>query len=269
VKCTNCGVTGHTKRDCVDTVTSPCHLCAGRDHEAGDCPNITCHRCGEFGHHIRTCNNPKRYSRAVICTLCGSCYHDSKYCPSLKDKDPHYVLNGSVNESIRCMCCNEMGHAMCKSSDPIQGPNIDPCPRFGSSTRLNVLSTKINSSSEFTSTSQDENKIIFCPNCGEKGHHLDYSLHDQCQAPKYEAYLKFSQLSKYLDNYSSRSDTKQSRIEFYQSLVRSMGSGYFIVGLFCYICSYLLFVWLFSFIYALLVVVYVSHVEDRFKTPRL
>jgi hypothetical protein len=28
--------------------------------------------------------------------------------------------------------------------------------------------------------------------------------------------------------------------------------GYFIVGLFCYICSFLLFVWLFFFTYALL-----------------
>jgi hypothetical protein len=46
--------------------------------------------------------------------------------------------------------------------------------------------------------------------------------------------------------------------------------GYFIVGLFCYICSFLLFVWLFFFTYALLAVVYVSHVEDRFfNTPRL
>jgi hypothetical protein len=38
--------------------------------------------------------------------------------------------------------------------------------------------------------------------------------------------------------------------------------GYFIVGLFCYICSFLLFVWLFFFTYASLAVVYVSHVED-------
>jgi hypothetical protein len=47
-------------------------------------------------------------------------------------------------------------------------------------------------------------------------------------------------------------------------------AGYFIVGLFYYICSSLLFVWLFFFTYALLTVVYVSYVEDRFfNTPRL
>jgi hypothetical protein len=46
--------------------------------------------------------------------------------------------------------------------------------------------------------------------------------------------------------------------------------GYFIVGMFCYICSFLLFVWLFFFNYALLAVVYVSHAEDRFfNTPLL
>jgi hypothetical protein len=36
------------------------------------------------------------------------------------------------------------------------------------------------------------------------------------------------------------------------------------IGLFCCICSFLLFVWLFLFTYALLAVVYASHVEDRF-----
>jgi hypothetical protein len=49
---------------------------------------------------------------------------------------------------------------------------------------------------------------------------------------------------------------------------RDLVAGMF--NLFCYICSILLFVWLFFFTYALLAVVYVSHVEDRFfNTPRL
>jgi hypothetical protein len=43
-----------------------------------------------------------------------------------------------------------------------------------------------------------------------------------------------------------------------------------ILGLFCYICSFLLFVRLFFFTYALLAIVYVSHVKDGFfNTPRL
>jgi hypothetical protein len=46
--------------------------------------------------------------------------------------------------------------------------------------------------------------------------------------------------------------------------------GYFIVGLFCYSISFLLFVWSCFFTYALLSIVYVSYVEDRFfHTPHL
>jgi hypothetical protein len=36
------------------------------------------------------------------------------------------------------------------------------------------------------------------------------------------------------------------------SLNTAYFSGYFIVGLFCYICSFLFFLWLFSFTYTLL-----------------
>jgi hypothetical protein len=46
--------------------------------------------------------------------------------------------------------------------------------------------------------------------------------------------------------------------------------GYFIVGLFYYICSFSLFLWSFFFTYALLAVAYVSYVDDSFcNTPRL
>jgi hypothetical protein len=56
----------------------------------------------------------------------------------------------------------------------------------------------------------------------------------------------------------------------FHDLSADLELGYFIVGLFCYIYSFLLFVWLFFFTFALLAVVYVSHVEDRFfNTPRL
>jgi hypothetical protein len=59
-----------------------------------------------------------------------------------------------------------------------------------------------------------------------------------------------------LDNRSCR---KQD-----SSVIKVQYFGYFIVGVFCYICSFLLFVRLFFFTYALLPVVYVSHVEDTF-----
>lgn len=35
---------------------------------------------------------------------------------------------------------------------------------------------------------------IYCPNCGKKGHHVDFSItveEPQCQCPKYEAFLKY------------------------------------------------------------------------------
>jgi hypothetical protein len=36
IKCNNCGEVGHREKDCNNpTVPPPCHLCAGRDHEAG------------------------------------------------------------------------------------------------------------------------------------------------------------------------------------------------------------------------------------------
>jgi hypothetical protein len=54
------------------------------------------------------------------------------------------------------------------------------------------------------------------------------------------------------------------------TLVNVIIQRYFIVGLFCYICSFSLFVWLIFFNYALFAIVYVSHVEDKFfNTPRL
>jgi hypothetical protein len=55
----------------------------------------------------------------------------------------------------------------------------------------------------------------------------------------------------------------------YESILMSHTQG--IVGLFCYICSFLLFVSLFFFTYALLAVVYVSHWLriDFYNSPRL
>ena len=36
-KCSNCGKVGHRQHDCQEEVIPlPCHLCAGKDHEAGD-----------------------------------------------------------------------------------------------------------------------------------------------------------------------------------------------------------------------------------------
>jgi hypothetical protein len=54
------------------------------------------------------------------------------------------------------------------------------------------------------------------------------------------------------------------------AVILSTPTGYFIVGLFCYICSFLLFVWLFFFTYALLAGLRFTLAEDRFfNTPGL
>ena len=83
----------------------------------GDCPNITCFRCGEFGHHSKTCKNARRYSRAFICTLCGSSSHDSKHCM----QPPEKALSRIEDEFIRCMRCNLLGHALCDGKIRCEG----------------------------------------------------------------------------------------------------------------------------------------------------
>jgi hypothetical protein len=52
----------------------------------------------------------------------------------------------------------------------------------------------------------------------------------------------------------------KTHIDFWEDILleSSYTVGYFIVGLFCYIYSFLLFMWLFSFIYALLAVLRIT-----------
>lgn len=77
---------------------------------AGDCPNITCFRCGEFGHHSKSCNNARRSSRAFICTICASSTHDARNCLQVPEK-----AQARLEDScIRCMRCNKLGHALCE-----------------------------------------------------------------------------------------------------------------------------------------------------------
>jgi hypothetical protein len=87
-----------------------CHLLTG------DCPNITCFRCGEFGHHSKACYNSRKTSRAYICTICASSTHDSKHCMQLPEK----ALARMVDSSIRCMQCNKLGHALCEAESQVK-----------------------------------------------------------------------------------------------------------------------------------------------------
>lgn len=41
-KCNTCGLVGHKAADCESGTVSPCHLCAGRDHDAGTVRHKPC-----------------------------------------------------------------------------------------------------------------------------------------------------------------------------------------------------------------------------------
>lgn len=157
-KCVKCMEVGHTERFCTnfESWCTRCHLCAGNDHEAAECPNLICHRCGLFGHHSRMCPEaPVRFcssrSRAfsVICSLCGSNEHDYIYC--MDEKAYMYGKTGvppmaclDFDPAVVCMVCGEPGHAMC---DLPQYPI--PVPTDGQ---------------------------VYCPVCAGEGHFLDDRL---------------------------------------------------------------------------------------------
>ena len=146
------------------------------------CPNITCYRCGRFGHHSRNCYNNKNNNSNVLCTSCGSRYHHTKSCdvPNTICNTPNTpnistittILDG--DEHVRCMVCNAMGHAVCNTY--LQGsamPSISKATMDG---------------------------VIYCSNCGMAGHHVDYPTtkiskkkkkNCNCCVPRAEAYQKF------------------------------------------------------------------------------
>ena len=106
VKCNRCGEVGHMERECDGTERSmPCHLCAGGDHEASQCPNLVCFRCRGFGHNRNACTVTnseisqaarRRFdgghltgmldslaARGVVCSQCGSTRHNFRFCPEI------------------------------------------------------------------------------------------------------------------------------------------------------------------------------------------
>ena len=88
----------------------PSHHCESLKHLtcsmfAGGCLNITCFRCGDIGHHSKTCYKPRVYSKAVICTRCSSSHHSSKDCEeSNQTASGRYRTYYSRIVSLRCIC---------------------------------------------------------------------------------------------------------------------------------------------------------------------
>lgn len=79
---------------------------------AVDCPNITCFRCGAFGHHSRSCPREGGGYRPkpILCTNCSDFAHDKRYCQSMLSQICDKINNSS---DIVCMCCQQKGHVMC------------------------------------------------------------------------------------------------------------------------------------------------------------
>jgi hypothetical protein len=215
VKCNNCGGVGHKAATCTEAaLVNPCHLCAGKDHDASDCPNITCFRCGEFGHHSKNCTNNRRYSRLAVCSRCASTTHDVRQCSADVDR-----ANARMeDDTTRCMACNAIGHALCK---------------------------------RMTAGGSIKAGMVYCPNCGKPGHHVDYpadhlaqcvegsnssssssnrvpaaylsTAPNPCQTPKQDAYNKYPLLLRYINSYPSELGYR-SAPQWYQSLLKGAGS---------------------------------------------
>ena len=189
MKCLNCGEVGHKHADCTN-----------------DALPIPCHLCAGKDHDAIDCPNITCYrcgnfghhsrnctnfrmQKASFCTLCGSSTHDNRHCH-------HTDISDKVESKyIRCIVCSKYGHANCV---PLEAP---------------------------------KNKNIYCPNCGLKGHHVDYpnlSSHT-CQFPRYEAYMRFNQLLRDVDEDLGDIDDRNA---YYRQLVRTTNGSDQVMQLF-------------------------------------
>jgi hypothetical protein len=199
-KCFNCGQVGHKQTDCANPAAmAPCHLCAGNDHDAIDCQNITCFRCGNFGHHSKKCRQAYSAMRLALCTNCGSTAHDSVNCEDYIQSYDHSSSPFFISKNIICISCMAVGHSLCgklsSELDPVDG-------------------------------------LVYCPNCGNSGHHVDEAACSinrkgkfvPCLAPRVDAYQKIPQLMKdaaSIDIASSNANSsKHDLMEYYRGIGR-------------------------------------------------
>ena len=86
---------------------------------------------------------------------------------------------------------------------------------------------------------------IYCPNCGLDDHHVEYlkptksrastiiAPLNPCQAPKYDAYIKFPMLLRNMDIVVGE---KENKIRYFQSLLRSAGNSELVQSWFPLLC---------------------------------
>ncbi|KAF3058289.1 Zinc finger protein GIS2 [Daldinia childiae] len=127
-KCTNCGEIGHRIRDCPEP----------RKNKYG------CRNCGQGGHMASDCPEPRRARDDVECRKCGGTGHFAKDCPQ-----------EGGGRSRACFNCGEEGHGSrdCPNPKKIQCRN---CDEFGHM-------------SKECPKPRDYSRVK-CTKCGEMGH---------------------------------------------------------------------------------------------------
>jgi len=79
-----------------------CYICNG-SHFARECPNKTCHKCGERGHIAKNCT--KTSNENEKCYKCGSEDHSVRECPELVDSMCKICTEKASNHFLD-KCCH-------------------------------------------------------------------------------------------------------------------------------------------------------------------
>jgi len=138
-----------------ENMSIKCTACYAVGHREKECPNISsihcCHLCAGKDHDAVDCPNltcfrcglfghhsrncvNPRSGKPTICSNCGSLGHDLRKCSD------RYSALPDRGSNMRCMSCKEIGHLNCK----------------------------------YLPSLRDKRPRIYCPNCGQEGHHADY-----------------------------------------------------------------------------------------------